>query len=145
MDKQRRDAYFKLIENLLNAPVEKEKEVLIANVTLIDSGLLQVMEELAIQLELQGNQNTAIWLRDWAVKLKSAMSSPLVATPEIYRDFLLDVLDLVAKNPTNPQVVFSFLKSNLDKLNHSLAQVLEIFGNDTLAQATPESSYSRDY
>lgn len=142
MEKQRQDACLKFIENWLNTPDEQEIEFLTANLNLIDSELLQLMEELATKVESLGDGNTAVWLRDRAEKLKVALSNPLVATPEVYRDFLIDVLDLVAQSEANAPVIFSFLKSNLDKLNHSFAQTLEIFGDDTLPKANPESARS---
>ena len=45
MDEQRLQAYFNLIESLLNCPNGEENQILQANSEVVDAGLVQVMLE----------------------------------------------------------------------------------------------------
>ena len=65
MNEQRAQAYVNLIEQLLTSADDEElNKILQANQELIDPEFLQVMENYAMWLEEQGNNNPAAWLRD---------------------------------------------------------------------------------
>ncbi|MGK7900175.1 MAG: CHAT domain-containing protein [Hormoscilla sp.] len=131
MDEQRIDAYRNLIDALLQCPPEQRIEILQARPDLVDSGLVQVMEQVAAQMAEERDPN-ASWLREFATRLAA---SP---TWEDYWNFLMEVLQAVRQNPT-PEAVFPLLQQNLDKLDTNLWRVLQYFG-ETLQQREPETA-----
>jgi hypothetical protein len=82
MDKNRQQAYLNLMEKLLSSPLEKELEIMIWHINLIDIGLLQAIEQVIVTLAAKGNQNAVNRLRELANKLTIALNRPLVANPE---------------------------------------------------------------
>jgi tetratricopeptide (TPR) repeat protein len=142
MDEKRLQAYLNLIQSLLSFPVEKEQEILIGNINLIDSGLLHIIEQVSAMLASQGNQNAVNRLRELADKLTIALNRPLVANPEAYRHFVLELLNTMRQSEGDPQVMYPLLQANLDKLNDSFAQVLHILGSESFHKVTPENAQS---
>jgi CHAT domain-containing protein len=70
MDEARLQAYVNLIEQLLTCANDEERtNTLQANQELIDPEFLQEMENYAVGLEEQGNNNPAAWLRNIAQQL----------------------------------------------------------------------------
>jgi tetratricopeptide (TPR) repeat protein len=142
MDEKCLQAYLNLIQSLLSCPVEKEQEILIGNINLIDSGLLQIIEQVSAMLASQGNQNAVNRLRELADKLTLALNRPLVANPEAYRDFVFEVLNTMRQSEGDPQVMYPLLQAHLDKLNDSFAQVLHILGSESFHKVIPENAQS---
>ncbi len=73
MNKNRLPAYLKLIEVLLECPSGEEAEILFANRDLMDADLLQVMTQVAKDLEQRGYNNNAAFLTDLATQLAQAL------------------------------------------------------------------------
>jgi len=142
MDKNRQQAYLNLMEKLLSSPLEKELEIMIWHINLIDIGLLQAIEQVIVTLAAKGNQNAVNRLRELANKLTIALNRPLVTNPEAYRDFVFEVLDTMRQSDGEPQVIYPLLQANLDKLNDSFAQVLHILGSENFHKVTPEDAQS---
>ena len=64
MNEQRIQAYINLIKELLTCPNGDEiQKILNDNRELVDGGLLQMMRQVAEQLEARGNENAADFLR----------------------------------------------------------------------------------
>jgi len=80
MKTQRVEAYLELIQRLLDCPKGQELALLQANETLIDEGLVQVMDEVAAQLNAQGDGATATFLQDWAEELRNVLKPPASKT-----------------------------------------------------------------
>ncbi len=69
MKQRRLNAYLKLIQELLTCPRGEEWIRLKQHEELVNSELVQVMEQIASQLLQEGNRQAAIFLHNWAAKL----------------------------------------------------------------------------
>jgi hypothetical protein len=77
----RTEAYLKLIQSLLECPKGGEYDILSQHAELVDSGLVQMMNQVAAQLATKGNQDVAIYLKHLAADvnrngLHSAQEQP---------------------------------------------------------------------
>lgn len=137
MDDQRMQAYVNLIEQLLGFPKEQERDLLQANVELLDAGLLKVMEQYVRRMESHENDNTVEWLREFAKQLEQALD---VVTAETAARFLLETLRLVSDSDGNSQQVYQFWMAQEEQLNvHLLRALPEIV--DELFQRIPKQQY----
>ncbi|MBW4453261.1 MAG: CHAT domain-containing protein [Nostoc indistinguendum CM1-VF10] len=142
MNEQRQQAYFNLIQNLLNCRSEDEvQEILAVNQDLIDAGLVQKMLEMASNLLRQGELDQANRLMNIAgqqLGVSSKLSS--TATEKEYLDFLKQVLKVTADSSGNSQVVYSLLAKNTDKLDGVLAEILRRWGTNSLGEVTADEA-----
>ena len=154
MDEQRIQAYVNFIGQLLGCPQGQEGELLKDHGELVDTGLIEAMEQVAGLMESQGNSNAG-WLRGFAVQLGEALRLKSTGTPssEDAARFLLEMLQLVAQTRGNsqqqqfysvwiqqqsrltpellavmPQVIERLLSENIEQQIH-IASVLVIFSN----------------
>jgi hypothetical protein len=67
-------AYLELIQALLDCPKGSETEILAANQALLDPGLVQMMKQVAAQIAVQGNQETANFLGNLAAELQQRLA-----------------------------------------------------------------------
>ncbi|OUL24047.1 hypothetical protein BV372_29325, partial [Nostoc sp. T09] len=142
MNEQRLEAYYQLIESLLNCPNGEEPEILAANTELLDAGFLQVLAALADLYAQQGQENTANWLRNLA-KYLSQKSRPITEEDiQTYGQFLLEILQATADSNGDPQVIYSLLAANTDKLDRIFAELLRHWATNTLAAAETETATS---
>jgi hypothetical protein len=74
MNEQRLQAYYQLIESLLNCTDGKEPEILAANQELLDAGFVQAVEEVAQMCSQRGDENTANWLQSLAMQLREVLN-----------------------------------------------------------------------
>jgi CHAT domain-containing protein len=129
MDEQRFGAYVGLIEQLLGCAAGQEGAVLQAQTELVDAGLLAVMEQVAEQMERQGEGN-AEWLRDFAGQLAQAMGlgtepeTAVVLGSEDAVRFLLETLQLVSESHGNPQQVYRVWTQQQGRLDEALLSAL---------------------
>ena len=108
MNEQRAQAYVNLIEQLLTSTDDEElNKILQANQELIDLQFLQVMENYAMWLEQQGNNNPVAWLRNMAQQLGQYLNPQAVSIEE-YQEFLLEVLQAEYES-NDPAVVYPIL------------------------------------
>ena len=135
MEEQRIQAYRNLIDALLECPSGQENEILQAHPDLVDSGLVQEMEEVAAKIAEEGERN-ASWLRRFAARL-AVKNSSASATWEDYGNFLVEVLQAVRQNCA-PEAVYPLLEQNLDKLDENLWRVLQA-SKERLQQMEPET------
>lgn len=68
-DEDNSQAYLELIKALLDCPRGSEGELLEAHQDLIGPGLVQRMQQVALQLAANGDQDTANYLGNWATEL----------------------------------------------------------------------------
>ena len=125
MDEQRDAAYVELIEQLLECPQGQEAELLQANAELVDAGLVEVIEQVAVHLESQGNSNAG-WLRGFATQLAQAvgLGDADSTRTEDATQFLLETLQLVAESGGNPQQVYPLWAQQQAQLNEGLVEVM---------------------
>lgn len=126
MDEQRQKAYFNLIQQVLSCPNGQELAVLRSHEDLVDADFVRVMEEIATQMAINGQQGAADFLLELADKLCRAFS-----ISEEYVNFLLMVLKVTYENDNNPQAVYLLLQTRLNRLNETFAQVLQNWANST--------------
>ncbi|MDF2388159.1 CHAT domain-containing protein [Nostoc ellipsosporum NOK] len=140
MNEQRLQAYYQLIESLLNCPDGEEPEILAANTELLDAGFLQVLAAVADHFAQQGEENTANWLRNLATYLTS--ETPPITEEDIktYGQFLVEILQATAENNGDAQVIYPLLAANTDKLNDIFAELLRRWATNTLAEAKPDAA-----
>ncbi len=125
IDEQRIKAYVGLIEQLLGCSQGQEAELLQANAELVDAGLLEEMERVAVHLESQGDSD-AKWLRGFAAQLSQALgleTANSTGTEDAAR-FLLETLQLVAENQGNTQQVYAVWAQQQERLNLELLAVM---------------------
>ncbi|ESA32438.1 tetratricopeptide tpr-1 repeat-containing protein [Leptolyngbya sp. Heron Island J] len=129
MNELRIQTYLNLIEQLLNCPDAQGPEILQTHQELLDQGLLQVMNEVAKQLQKQGNETSATWLLNLAMQLTEGILSKSLDS----RSFFVEVILCIIKNPSPREPVYRLLEANLSKLNADLVAVLPEFASELLA------------
>nr|WP_199329581.1 CHAT domain-containing protein [Coleofasciculus sp. FACHB-1120] len=99
--------YLNLIQKLLNSPNGEELKILQKNPKLLDRELLALMEEISTKLAENGNQNTADWLRNFAVQVtervdnsqaSSSQNCDRLATTKVENPMLRSGLALAGAN-----------------------------------------------
>ncbi len=141
MNEPRQQAYFQLIENLLDCPSGEEAAILEAHQDLLDAGFLQALAAVAEYLSQQGDENNATWLRDLATNLRESLNLP-ATTPDLnaYQGFLQEILQATADSNGDTQVVYPFLAANIDKLNDIFGKLLSDWATNTFAEAESETA-----
>ncbi|BAZ75716.1 TPR repeat-containing protein [Aulosira laxa NIES-50] len=148
MNEQRLQAYYQLIESLLNCTDGKEPEILAANQELLDAGFVQTVEEVAQMCSQSGDENTANWLQGLAMQLREVLNLDtkvdlqFLSEEEIqtYYQFLMEVLQATADSSGNSQVVYPLLAKNTDKLDGVLAEILRRWGTNRLGEAKADEA-----
>ncbi|MDZ8080188.1 MAG: CHAT domain-containing protein [Nostoc sp. DcaGUA01] len=140
MNEQRLQAYYQLIQNLLNCPSGEEPEILAANTELLDAGFLQVLTAVADNFAQQGEENAANRLRNLATYLTSETPPITKEDIETYRQFLLEILQATAESKGDTQVIYPLLAANTDKLNYIFAALLRRWATNRLAEAEPDTA-----
>lgn len=149
MDKQRLQAYYQLIQQLLSCPHGEEAAILQANRELLDVGFLELLKVGVEQMSTQeGQENRANRLLALASQLSEELDIPLTPEPETpvneadfdtYFQFLLEVLKATEESRGNPQVVYPLLAANKDKLNLTFVELLRLWATNTLEEAEPDA------
>ncbi len=116
----RQQAYSRLIQSLLNCGNDDEvSQTLVENQELIDAGFLRAVEMVAQTLSQNGEENIANWLQNLVMHLKKSQ-------------FLIEVLQAIANNRGDLQMIYPLLEKNIDKLDEVLAEILLRWGTNTL-------------
>ncbi|MGK7928382.1 MAG: tetratricopeptide repeat protein, partial [Spirulina sp.] len=158
MDEQRVRAYLDLIQELLSCPEGEENAILDRHRELIDADFLRVCQQMAEQLQGEGRENEAGFLRDLAQQLAEylhnstptndrrgamlAPNTPTNATPEEYFRFLMAVLQATSESKGDPSVVYPLLQQNLAKLDVNFARILQTWASHTLSEIEEERAFS---
>jgi tetratricopeptide (TPR) repeat protein len=148
MNEQRQQAYFDLIQSLLNCPSGEEPEILAANQDLLDAGFLQAVEAAAQMFSQQGDENTANWLQGLASYLRKTLNQDnevdlqSLSEEEIqaYFQFLTEVLQATKSSVGDAQVVYPLLAKHTDKLNGVFAEILRCWGTNTLGEVQADEA-----
>nr|WP_069968369.1 CHAT domain-containing protein [Desertifilum tharense]OEJ74005.1 hypothetical protein BH720_16760 [Desertifilum tharense IPPAS B-1220] len=131
MDEQRLQAYGDLIQELLRCPSGEANRILNQHSKLVDEGLVQVLVQVAQQLQSVGRENEAGFLLDLAQPLAEYLNrttnsgTQSNATPEEYFRFLMEVLQAITKSNNDPKVVYPLLAQHQDKLDLMFAEILK--------------------
>src|SRR4028118_607314 len=114
MEETRAQAYQQLIQALLNCPNGEERQILQANLELVDSGFLQVGEVVAENLAEEGQENQANFLRNLASELGQLLGmndegdsdNSEGENPREYAKFILDLLQAEAESKGDIKVIY---------------------------------------
>jgi CHAT domain-containing protein/tetratricopeptide (TPR) repeat protein len=145
MNEQRHRANLKLINLLLDASSNDRRNILQALQRcpeILDSGLVETMEEVALDLAKQGELEKSILLYLLIIPRVKILVNSKQMLP-----FLSQVLQAIKENQENPlemqkRIVYPMLEVNLDKLNDDFAEVLTYWANDGLSTARPDQALS---
>ena len=139
MNEQRLQAYYQLIQTLLDCPSGEEPEILAANTELLDADFVQVVGLAAEHFAQQGEENRAEWLRNLAAYLTTP-ETPAISEADIetYLPFILEVLRTTADSNGDAQVIYPLLRANTDKLDRIFAELLRRWATNTLEKAKPD-------
>jgi CHAT domain-containing protein len=140
MNEQRLQAYYQLIQNLLECPSGEESEILAANTDLLDAGFVQVVTAVAEYFAQQGQENTANWLRNLARQLNPETRPISQDDIETYAPFVEEVLQATSDSNGDAQVIYPLLAANTDKLNNNFAEILRDWSTNRLAEAEPDTA-----
>jgi CHAT domain-containing protein len=148
MDEQRLQDYLKLIERFLNCASDQElNEVFSTHRELIDPDFLQVLAQVALEAEAQGNQDAAMRLMGLLVGLAEAVGIALTpssdsADGEGAAQFFGEILQCIATHQGAKEPVYALLSSNQARLNDGLLAVLPDVAAHLLVRAPSEE---KDY
>ncbi len=138
MNQQQIPSYIGLIQSLLVCPSGNENKILQANQNLLDRGLVQVMKKIAKMKIKMGDLN-AQWLENLATMLEINLKDySLSVNEEKSLNFLMQILQVISDNKGKPEVVYSVLEYNQDKLNKNLVTVLRIWAGENLPKMEPQ-------
>ncbi len=144
MNEQRQQAYFNLIQHVLNCRSNDElRKILAINHELVDAGFLQTLEAVAKVFLQQGDENTANWLQALVGQLRKASNQKITVDlqslseeeMQAYFQFLMQVLQATESSWGKAQVVYPLLTKNTDKLDEAFAQILRRWGTNVLREA----------
>ncbi len=101
MEKPRLRAYLNLIQKMLTCPYGEEWIHLKQHEDLVDADFLQFMEQIALQIDREGDHNSATFLHNWAAKLHHILLKEIKPTaPEEDRsDAYLDLIQQLLACP----------------------------------------------
>ena len=141
IQEQKKHIYMQVIDMLLNSPDKQASEILQQNQELIDADFIETMEQVAAEFDSQENSKGS-WLRNIA---QSLTQYPYSSRPsQVYFDFLSEILRTISSGANQEQVYLVFQR-NLDKLNLSLAQALQIWADNTLPNIKSEPQQAIGY
>ncbi len=142
MDETRAQAYLQLIETLLNCPNGEERQILQANLELVDSGFLQVCEVVAEKLAEEGQENSPNFLRNLASQLGQFLGmndegdsdNSEGENPKEYAKFILDLLQAEAESRGDIKVIYPMLAGRQHLLNDRFAEILQQVTQNFIAE-----------
>lgn len=135
MNEHRQSQYLKLIEELLSCPIEQEPEVWGANQELIDEGLISTMEQVAVTLKAQGEEEQASFLTNVATFLVESLTwlkgieekATKLARHKSHKvekaEFLKRILQIIHLADGSQHFLYPLLAENLDKIDDDFAQI----------------------
>ncbi|MFM6790456.1 MAG: hypothetical protein ACKPJP_28260, partial [Microcystis panniformis] len=98
---------------------------------------LQVMENYAMWLEQQGNNNPVAWLRNMAQQLRQFLN-PQAGSIEEYQEFLLEVVQAEYES-NDPAMVYPILQRRQHLLDDTFAQLLQQYARNVFSQEKTEN------
>lgn len=150
---QRSEDYYRLINHLLTCRHGEEPKILMAHPDLIDDGLVEAIKQISTMMSQQGNQNLADYLIHIAKHLpnapffKSATTATNASKSASQRansvkipPLLDEICKTIIESQGNPQVVYSLLQANKDKLDEKFVQQIHNWAFSILPNAKPETA-----
>jgi hypothetical protein len=142
MEETRAQAYLQLIETLLNCPNGEERQILQANLELVDSGFLQVCEVVAENLAEEGQENHANFLRNLASQLGQFLGmndegdsdNSEGENPQEYARVYRDLLQAEADSKGDIKVIYPMLAGRQHLLNDRFAEILQQVTQNLIAE-----------
>ena len=142
MDENRAQAYRQLIQTLLNCPNGEERQILEANLELVDSRFLQACEVLAENLAEEGQENQANLLRRLASQLGQFLGMndegnsdrSQIENSQEYENFILELLQVEATSKGDIKVIYPMLAGQQHLLNARFAETLKPAAEILIAQ-----------
>src|SRR4028118_365516 len=133
MEETRGQAYQQLIETLLNCPKGEERQIVQANLELVDSGFLQVCEVVAENLAEEGQENQANFLRNFASQLgqlwgmndEGDSDNSAGENPQEYANFIRELLQAEQDSNSDIKVIYAMLAQRQHLLNDRFAEILQ--------------------
>jgi CHAT domain-containing protein len=139
MEPSRQQAYLALIELLLLCPSGEQPAVLESHQDLLDAEFLAMCEQVALMLEEQDDQNSALWLRNLATQLGEVIAAEgSGGGAEQQETFLMQLLQTINDSQADPRVVYPFLRDNLPLLNAGVVEGLNQWLEGVLTGADRE-------
>jgi len=133
MNEARTKEYLDLIRQLMQCPSGHENEILQENQSLIDIGLLQIMDQIAERFKKSGKQDEADFILGIAQQLTEVLELPSAPSEEQAR-FLIQVLRAVDESEGDAQMVYPLLQANEEQLNFGLLFLLQGWINTVFSQ-----------
>jgi hypothetical protein len=130
-DRDRQTAYFELVQELIQCPLNDEDRILTTRPELVDKGLVIALLEVA-DIRKEHNHpdsaSTIEWLESFADKLNQKLELQIETNQQPddprFEDFLLDLLQTVDRSQGNRQIVHQFLDEHLAYLSNNLLTIL---------------------
>ncbi|NEZ57128.1 hypothetical protein [Adonisia turfae] len=140
MQQRRLNAYLNLIQELLTCPKGEEWIRLKQHEHLVDSELLQVMEQVASQLLREGNRQAAIFLHNWAAKLHHILVKETpIPKPEDdkFQAYLALIQDLLSSSEDDKE---RLLAKHHDLIGPGLVHQMQQVAQQLKQQGSDESA-----
>ena len=150
MDEKRRQAYASLIEEFLNCPSGEEVQVLKGQAEFVDEGLVLACREVAEQLQEEGQEYRARFLRHIAQYLAESLdsSSDNFSTVDVaqtsnlkYFSFLMKVLQVTADSD-KPKDLYPLLTQHQEKLDQQFLVTVKTWFRSEYDRDKPERNKS---
>ena len=142
MDENRAQAYRQLIQTLLNCPNGEERQILEANLELVDSRFLQACEVLAENLAEEGQENQANLLRRLASQLGQFLGMndegnsdrSQIENSQEYENFIRELLQAEEDSNSDIKVIYPMLAGRQHLLNDRFAEILQQVAPNLIAE-----------
>ena len=124
MNEERLLAYLSLIQELLDCPSGEENQILNQNLALLDGTFVQLCEQMAEQLQSDGQENNAGFLRNLAQEVGEYLNSQAHPTSNQYLPIWLEILKAEIESDSDPNVVYPILEKHQNQLDLNFAETL---------------------
>ncbi len=124
MDEQRSQAYLSLIQELLECPNGEEPQIFNRHLELVDEGFVQVCELEAAQLQEEGQEDDAQFLRDLAQQVGAFLARRGTGgnQQEVLQQFWLQLLQ--AENEGDTAAVHQVMRQNMGLIVPALGDII---------------------
>lgn len=133
-------AYLDLIQGLLSCPRGEEWILLRQNEGLVNSNLVEIMEQVANHLAIEGNIKAAKYLHNWAGKLHHILTEnvPLPQNDNDKTQAYIELIQALLDCPEGEEE--SILESHQDLINPKLVKVMKQVANQIAAEGNESTA-----
>jgi CHAT domain-containing protein len=124
MNEERLLTYLSLIRELLNCPSGEKNQILNQHLELLDGAFVQLCEQLAEELQSDGVENNAGFLRNLAQQVGEYLNSQTQPTSNQYLAILVEILNAEIESDSDPKVVYPILEKHKNQLDLNFAETL---------------------